>query len=487
MVKNLLIVCFITIYLFVYSKSSFACTTIMVGRMASTDGSHFVGRTDDSGHFVIPRLQHIPAYYTKERVVYHDNTVNLDITLPSTGLECFAIPTNYTIHENNPSEAALRDFWWESAVNEKRVGISATETINSNDNVQSNDPFVKSGLREGNIPRLVIPYISSAKEGVLRLARLVEEYGMMSAEAVIFIDEKEIWYMEMYTGHRYAAQKLPEDCCACIPNDAMLGFYDKNDKENWIASDDIVEFAKKAGTYQELDGKFHLALSYGTPKRDYSQLRVWAGRRHFTPSVAGKYDVKRQYEIFFKPEKKISILDAFELTRDRHEGTPQATDRPGNNTRPIGIDRSAQAHFIQFRKKSIVPILWASLAAPEFSVYFPVLGLPNKIDKKFTLNSLDYNPNAFAWKLYEIADLATQDRSLYSGMIRDRFSALEKEFVASLDVLEKKYSSQGADAVLVDVTQETEEAVDEVKAKILLEFTKKRIENTASLGKDHVK
>ncbi|MDO4218992.1 MAG: C69 family dipeptidase [Synergistaceae bacterium] len=487
MIKNLFIVCLLILCLVCLPQISFACTTIIVGKEASTDGSHFIGRTSDAPTFSISRLQHIPAYHSDKPIIYRDDMVNFEITLPSNELECFAVPSNDAIHENNTSEAALRDLWWESAVNEKHVGISATETINSNDKVKANDPFVKSGLREGNIPRLVIPYISSAKEGVLRLAKLVEEYGMMSAEAVIFIDEKEIWYMEMYTGHRYAAQKLPEDCCACIPNDAMLGFYDKNDKENWIASDDIVEFAKKAGTYQELDGKFHLALSYGTPKRDYSQLRVWAGRRHFTPSVAGKYDVKRQYEIFFKPEKKISILDAFELTRDRHEGTPQATDKPGNNTRPIGIDRTEQAHFIQFRKDCSSPILWVSLAAPEFSVYFPIFGLPNELDKNFTYYSLDYNSNAFAWKLFEIADLATHDRERYSRLVRDKFSTLEKKFVVSLDLLEKKYNSQGANAVLVDVTQETVKTVDEVKAKILLEFTKKRIEDTKNLGKDQVK
>ncbi len=484
MIKNLLIACLL---IACFAKTSFACTTIIVGRQASTDGSHFAGRTNDDSDFCIAKLQHIPAYHTDKPITYCDDTVNFVVTLPSTGYECFAVPVNDTVNEHNTREVALRDFWWESAVNEKHVGISATETINSNDKVKAKDPFVKSGLREGNIPRLVIPYISSAREGVLRLAELIEKYGMMAAEAVTFIDDKEIWYMEIYTGHRYAAQRLPEDCCACIPNDAMLGFYDKNDKENWIASEDIIEFARKTGAYQELDGKFHLALSYGTAKRDYSQLRAWAGRRHFTPSAAGNYDVNRQYEIFFKPEKKISLIDAFELSRDRHEGTPQATDKSGNNTRPIGIDRSAQAHFIQFRRENTAPILWASLAAPELSVYFPIFGLPNEINKNFTHYSQDYNPNAFAWKLFEIANHATQNRALYSRLVRDKFSALEKKFVASLDSLEDKFNSQGANAVLAEVTQEAERVVDEVRARILEEFTKKRIEDTKNLGKDQAK
>ncbi len=483
MIKNLLIACLLTAC---FAKTSFACTTIIVGRKASVDGSHFVGRTVDSPTFCVSKLQHIPAYNSKKTIAYRDTTVNLELKLPATNYECFAIPINQTVCEGNTNALAFQDFWWESVINEKRVGFSATETINTNDKALKLDPFVKSGLREGNMPRLVIPYVSSAREGVRRLAKLMEEHGSVAAEAVIFIDDKEIWYMELYTGHRYAAQRIPEDCCACIPNDAMLGFYDKNDKENWIASEDIIEFAKKAGIYKELDGKFHLALSYGTAKRDYSQLRVWAGRRHFAPSTAGVYDVNRQYEICFKPDKKISLIDAFELSRDRHEGTPQATDKGDNNTRPIGIDRTSQAHFIQFRRNDSSPILWASLAAPEFSVYFPIFGFPNEINKNFTHYSLNYDPNAFVWKLLEIADLATHDRKLYSQLVRNKFSSLEKEFVKSLDSFEYVLNDLGANSVLSYVTQEAEKAANEIKAQILEKYTKKRIDDTKFLGRDQV-
>lgn len=484
MIKNLLIACLMIACL---TKTSFACTTIIVGRAASTDGSHFVGRTVDSPTFCVSKLQYIPAYNAKKAVTYRDTTVNFELKLPETGYACFAVPITQTISEGNTSALAFQDFWWESIINEKRVGLSATETINTNEKILKLDPFVKSGLREGNMPRLVIPYVSSAREGVLRMAKLMEEYGSVAAEAVIFIDDNEIWYMELYSGHRYAAQRMPEDCCACIPNDAMLGFYDKDDKENWIASKDIIEFAKKAGTYTEVDGKFHLALSYGTAKRDYSQLRAWAGRRYFAPSTAGAYNVNKQYEIFFKPEKKISLLDAFELSRDRHEGTPQATDKANNNTRPIGIDRTSQAHFIQFRRADSSPILWASLAAPELSVYFPVFGLPNEINKNFTYYSPKYDQNAFVWKLFEIADLATHDRKTYSRLVRDKFSTLEKQFVNSLDSLEYILNDLGANSVLSYVTQEADKAADEVKASIFEKFTKKRIDDTKFLGRDHVK
>ena len=483
-----MIIFFVTcLLLLCFAKVASACTTVIVGRKASADGSHFVGRTTDSPTFCMTKLTHLPATKSEKLVAYLDKTVNCEFELPRVGYECIALPISQTISEGNASDEALRDFWWESVINEKRVGISATETTNTRQEALQNDPFVKSGVREGNIPLLVIPYINSAREGVERLGKLVEDYGMMAAEAVIFIDDNEIWYMEIYTGHHYAAQRLPEDCCACIGNDDMLGFYDENDKENWIASAGIVEYAKKSGIYTELDGKFHLALSFGTPKRDYSQLRAWAGRRHFAPSIAGEYDANRQYEIFFKPEKKITLLDAFELTRDRHNGTPQATDKPGNNTRPIAIDRTSQSHFLQYRNTSLAPIMWSCYSAPEFSTYFPVLGIPNKIPTHFDYYKHEYDPNSYMWKLFEIADLATVDRQTYSSLVRDKFSALEKHFVASLASLDDDFKAHGANDLLLRVTEKVEAEVNKVRTELLETYTKKRIEDTRYLGVDQVK
>ena len=483
MTKRFFLALLVLVYL---ASGANACTTIMVGRDASLDGSHFIGRTVDTPSLCVAKLEHVPRNISQKPVNYIDKTVNLEVVLPSESYECFAIPTSVTILEGNASATALHDFWWESVINNKRVGFSATETITANEKVCRLDPFVKSGLREGNIPRLVIPYVTSAREGVVRLAKLVEKYGVVAAEAVIFIDDNEIWYMEIYTGHHYAAQRMPEDCCACIANNAMLGFYDKNDKENWIASPDIIEFAKKARAYAELDGKFHLALSYGVKLSDDSQLRVWAGRRHFTPSSAGEYDANKHYEIFFTPEKKISLLDAFELTRDRHEGTPQATDKTGN-TRPISIDRIAQSHFIQFRQSNSSPIQWACFAAPEFSVYFPILGIPNKISPHFTYYRHKYNSNSFMWKLLEIANLAATDRKAYSMLVRERFSDLEKQFVYLLDPMEAVLKAEGANTILSYVTGEVEQVADEVMARLQEIYTQKRIEATKFLGNDLIK
>ena len=124
-------------------------------------------------------------------------------------------------------------------------------------------------------------YLTDKQVWLLEFGNMVKQYGMTSGEAVAFIDNDEIWYMEILSGHQWAAHRLPDDEYACIGNDCLLDFYDPDDSQNWMGSDNVVELTKQAGTYTELDGKFHLALSYATDKRDYSQLRIWASRRYF--------------------------------------------------------------------------------------------------------------------------------------------------------------------------------------------------------------
>ena len=55
--------------------------------------------------------------------------------------------------------------------------MTATETITSNEMVLGADPLVEKGIGEADFLTLVLPYIKSAKEGVIRLGELLEKYG----------------------------------------------------------------------------------------------------------------------------------------------------------------------------------------------------------------------------------------------------------------------------------------------------------------------
>ena len=451
--------------------SAYACTTILVGKDASADGCAYAGRTNDDTSMLSAKIEIFPASEEKGTCVFVDPENGAKVTLPKANLRCIIEP----VYNSSP------DIWWESGFNDAGVGISATESIRIKEEVLAIDPFTESGMSEGNIPRLVLPYISSAKEGVLRLGSLVEEYGMTSAEAVAFIDDEGIWYIEVLSGHQWAAHRLPDDEYACIGNDCLLDFYDPDDTENWIGSDGLAELAEKAGTYTELDGKFHLALSFSAGKRDYSQLRVWASRRYFNNASPNSYDVNAQYTFSAKPVKKIALQDIFALTRDRHENTPMATDVVGN-TRPIAIDRTGQVHMFQY-KEGNVPVMWSCLTAPEFGVYLPVYNNITSVPQGLSVYGPAYDEGSFSWQLRLISDLAVTDREQYSELVRSRFEKLEDELIKEVQKMPDPTEDE-ATQYLEDVSEDAWSAMNEVKAKLITRVSENTVLATNTLGRD---
>lgn len=168
-----------------------ACTTILVGKNASYDGSTMIARNDDSGsgHFTAKKFtvfqpQDYPA-------VYKSVISGVEIPLPGSGLRITAVP--------NAVEG--KGLWAASGVNAANVGMTATETITSNPRVLGADPLVKGGIGEEDIVYLVLPYVRSAREGVRRLGSLLEQYGTYEMNGIAFQDVDEVWWLETIGGH----------------------------------------------------------------------------------------------------------------------------------------------------------------------------------------------------------------------------------------------------------------------------------------------
>ena len=109
-----------------------ACTTILVGKKASYDGSTMIARNDDSGSghftakkFVVVQPEEHPAVY--KSVIPH-----VEVPLPGNALRMTAMP--------NAVEG--KGIWAASGVNAANVGMTATETITSNPRVLGADPLV---------------------------------------------------------------------------------------------------------------------------------------------------------------------------------------------------------------------------------------------------------------------------------------------------------------------------------------------------------
>ncbi|MBO7376486.1 MAG: C69 family dipeptidase, partial [Clostridia bacterium] len=150
-----------------------SCTTILAARGATNDGSTMIARTDD-GRFDVKKA--VVVTPDSQPKVYKSVISHLTVELPEN-------PQRYT---SCPRVRRDIGIWAASGINESNVGMTATETITTNPRVLAADPLVKyekgagpngtdkpGGIGEEDIVVIVLPYIKSAREGVLRLGELL--------------------------------------------------------------------------------------------------------------------------------------------------------------------------------------------------------------------------------------------------------------------------------------------------------------------------
>ncbi|MBQ1877510.1 MAG: C69 family dipeptidase, partial [Erysipelotrichaceae bacterium] len=112
------------------------CTTFLVGKNASYDGSTLIARNDD-GFFDVKKLVVIDP--KKQGKKYKGVISHLEIELPDN-------PLRYTA---TPSVDDKRGIWAANGINEANVAMTATETLTTNPRVLGGDPYVVYQKPEG--------------------------------------------------------------------------------------------------------------------------------------------------------------------------------------------------------------------------------------------------------------------------------------------------------------------------------------------------
>ncbi len=358
---------------FLVPSSCFACTTVLVGKDASTDGSTFICRNEDSytywpKYFVVKQAKTNPA-----GSVYKSRANKFVCPVPTKSLKYTATP------DNDNSEG---DFY-EAGINELGVAMSATESANNNATVAKLDPFnTDSGIGENAMVNVVLPYINSARDGVKRLGELVTKYGCNAANGIAFSDKNEVWYMEIGSGHQWVAKRIPKDSYAVVANRLAIQTIDFNDHANYMWSPTLKSFLIKNKLAPQLatgGHTFNWRDTFGTKsKKDltYNVPRVWYGQRSFSPSQV-KDNQSQSFNLPFtrKPDKKINKDMIAKLLSSHYNDTiHNIYGIDAGSYRPISMPSTMESHIIQLRPNMPVDISgvqWLCLGVPETSVYVP--------------------------------------------------------------------------------------------------------------------
>ena len=415
-----------------------ACTGFIIGKDLTTDGSTLYGRTEDlepnhNKNFVVRERK-----YNKAGDKFVDETNGFSFDLPAVSYKYTAVP------DVTPEQGVFD----EAGFNEEGVSISATVSASANDHIQKVDPYVKYGIAESVLTSVVLPHVKTAKEGVELLAKIVREKGAAEGNIVTIADKTGVWYMEILSGHQYAAIKFPDDKYAVFPNTFFLGSVDKNDTENTILSADLEKTARDAGTYKEINGSFHIAQSYNPPLAEADRSRVWSGIKALDPNADVQYD-DEYFELMHSTSDKLSLRDAMNLQRNRLEGTdfkpqdqmeldgkgiPDKTKADPVYKYPISNPNVMEAHIFQL--KDNLPantgggILWLAMGSPRNAPYLPYYGNISNTSQTYQEMSTAYNENSWYWTVSRINDLVAKYPELFEDdSIRSEIERMESQWM----------------------------------------------------------
>ena len=415
-----------------------ACTGFIIGKDLTTDGSTLYGRTEDlepnhNKNFVVRERK-----YNKAGDQFVDETNGFSFDLPTVSYKYTAVP------DVTPEQGVFD----EAGFNEEGVSISATVSASANDDIQKVDPYVKDGIAESALTSVVLPHVKTAKEGVELLSKIVREKGAAEGNIVTIADKTGVWYMEILSGHQYAAIKFPDDKYAVFPNTFFLGSVDKNDTENTILSADLEKIAQDAGTYKEINGSFHVAQSYNPPLAEADRSRVWSGIKALDPNADVQYD-DEYFELMHSTSDKLSLRDAMNLQRNRLEGTdfkpqdqmeldgkgiPDKTKADPVYKYPISNPNVMEAHIFQLKENLPAStgggILWLAMGSPRNAPYLPYYGNISNTSQPYQEMSTAYNENSWYWTVSRINDLVAKYPELFEdGSIRSEIERMESQWM----------------------------------------------------------
>lgn len=465
-----------SVALFLAPTEAQACTSFLVGKKASADGSAFITyNQDDYGMF--GRLHYLPAAQHAKgemRKIYDGDTNHYHG-------EIAEAPYTYAVM---------------GYINEHQVGITETTF---------------GGRSELEDPKGIIDYVSlmtialqrskTAREAIRVMTSLVQEYGYASeGESFSIADPNEVWILEMIgkgpneKGAVWVAIRIPDDCIACHANQSRIHQFNMKDKKNVMYAKDVISFARKKGYFTGKDADFSFADAYAPA--DFSAIRfcetrVWSfynkwvnGMEQYLDYVDGKHiGQAKPMPLYFKPKQKLSLQDVMNSMRDHYEGTPfditkdvgagpyEAPYRPTPlvwehkgkkyfNERPISTQQTAGTYVIQLRASlpnAIGGVLWYGNDDPNMVAYTPVYCCASKAPECY--DPKDASDVKFSW------NSAFWVENWVSNMTYPRYSQLFPSVKAAREELESKYASQQAE---IEAQAKTLLSQDPARAKAYL-------------------
>lgn len=345
-----------------YQMERFACTTMIVGKDATSDGSVIVAHSDDD--VSDERVIYVPAADHKkgsQRAVYYDNA-SLGFNPDYNASElCRYIGTSrgpgYDTHEINPETkeeyapsiplGSIPQVPHTYAYFDSSYGIMNEHQLSIGECTcgAKEHPKPDPGNRlfySAELSRVALERCTKASEAVDLMGDLIIKYGYYgTGETLLVGDTEEAWVMEMCGFENdddeanakpnglWVAKRVPDNGYFVAANEFRIREIDVDDPYTKY-SDNLFEICKKKGWWKPTSSEEKLdwlpTVSWGEYGHPYYSLRrVWRAMSkvkpsaNFSPWVDDGYTTAYPFSIV--PDQKLSIADVASIYRDHYEGT----------------------------------------------------------------------------------------------------------------------------------------------------------------------
>lgn len=458
-----------------FFSQSFACTSILVTRKASKNGSTMITYAADS-HTRYGDLYYLPGGVHKPGEM-------IQIFDYGDGRPLIQIPQverTFTVIRN---------------ANEVGLGITET-TFGGRAELESKTPAIDYG----SLIRLALQRASNAREAIKVIAELTETYGYCSSgESFSIADDKEVWIMEIIgkgeeKGAVWVAMKIPEGYISAHANHARITTFPLQTKKSFksisskslknifrpevevVYSHDVIAFARKKGYFNGKDQEFSFSDTYAPINFSAArgcEARVWSIFRRCNSQMqqyedyALGYNLQNRMPLWIVPDNLLSVQDVMELMRDHFQGTKMDMTqdlgagpfkcpyrwRPMDfsvdgveyvHERAISTQQTGFSMVIESRENMPTfakGLMWFGVDDTYSTVYMPIYTALQQVSEHLREGNgamIEYSETSMFWLFNFVTNFAY---TRYSDMIKDIRKVqkrLEASYMADVNNFDKK-------------------------------------------------
>ncbi len=374
-----------------------ACTTILIGRSLTADGSVIHAHNEDMGNDAVGRLWWAPPA---------THAAGATLRVPYVELPQAPATFGYWASGNAQGAAGLGTSGearpYDSVLvglNDRGVAMSCNWAHSREENREG------TGIRRYAIRQLLLERATSARHGVELLGQLIETYGQADWGGLIYhlADSREAWVVETTT-RNWVARRVRDDEMRVTANRFRIGAdYD-------LASPTLVADAVANGWLGPADEPLDFSRVYGQPGK-----------------MDQPYDSRREervVELLAAKSGAITPDDLLPVLRDRYEGSgfytpPQELpvwredlDRRPEISRTIGTNL-AQSTFVAHLRAGLPvsagAVMWLGLGTPGYAGYVPLYAGGGSLPPEFSRLEAEESDDSAWWLFRRLQRAADRD------------------------------------------------------------------------------